>query len=338
MGLLGISLWIASQSMPNQASQFNHNFWGRKFLVASFTHLRLALGDHVFPQGLVGKDGWLEYTGDRNLDGYQNAISTSPEELERLQLKLSNFHKQLQGRNIRLILIIPPNKATIYPDKLPSQLQKLDDQSKLDLFTTYVQQRDPSILVDLRPALREGRKVQDVYYKTDTHWNAYGAFIAYTEVMKEAAKTHPRLLPKRIERFKIISMPPHLHDIPQLIGASNLLESSPVFQSRKGIPTLKWITYNDEGIVPIRAAVSSTKNLPRLVMYIDSFGLGLENFIAPHFSETIFIKINSSYQSALTFESLDLLKPDVVIVEMLERTFNIKGLETFLDHFLSGQK
>jgi hypothetical protein len=322
--LLGISIYTMTQSLSGGISQFENNFWGRKSLVTSFTRLRLKLGDRVFPQALVCKQGWLEYTGESNLDGYQNAGETPPEALKNTRQKLQELYGELRKRNITLLLVISPNKATIYPDKLPDEIQKLHPQSKLDVFTAYIQQHGPPVLIDLRPALQQGRKKQDIYYKTDTHWNQYGAFISYTEIMKEVSQPYPQLAPKRIEDFNITTGHSSAHDISRIMGATDLREPTITFSLKKK-----------------EISTAPKTNLPTLLMYMDSFGSTMTNFISPHFSKTTFIRISSisssssKNQRVLFLKTLDTLKPDVVIVELVERSFNSQVLDSFLKQVLS---
>jgi hypothetical protein len=320
--LLGISLYTMAQSLlagGGQILQFESHLWGRQSLVTSFTNLRLTLGDRVFLQAVVGKDGWLEYTRSRNLDGYQNAIGTTPKALKNTQQKVQELYEELRKKNITLILVIPPNKATIYPDKLPNEIQKLNPQSKLEIFTAYLQQHGPPVLVDLRPALLNGREQRDVYYKTDTHWNQYGAFIGYAEIMKELSKTYPQLAPRNIEDFNITISRPGARDISRIIGATNLLEPVIVFSPKKK-----------------ETLASPTANLPVLLMYMDSFGNRMKDFISRHFGKATFIPIGSNNRKMSFSKTLDTIKPNIVIVELVERSFNIQKLDTFLNQILSN--
>jgi hypothetical protein len=321
-----------SQSLVGGISQFESNFWGREFLVASFTQLRLKLGDRVFSQALVGKDGWLELAVGRSIDGYQNAIEMSPATVANTQKKLQTLYEKLRKRNITLILVIPPDKSTIYPDKLPDEIQKLGARSNLDAFTTYLQQHGPPVLVDLRPALLNGRTKQELYYKTDTHWNSYGAFIAYTQIMNELSKTYPQLTPKSMQDFKVASGQSYAHDLSQIIGAIHLLEPTIVFSLKKN-NTVNWLIFNDDRI-PLQISTTSKDNLPTLLMYMDSFGTGTQNFISPHFRKATFIKNDSKYPDAISLKTIDVIQPNVVIVEFVERFFNGQQLDNFLDKLL----
>jgi len=255
--------------------------------------------------------------------------------LKNTQQKIQKLYEELRKRNITLILVIPPNKATIYPDKLPDEIEKPKPQSKLDTFTAYLQQYGPPVLVDLRPALLNGRKQQDVYYKTDTHWNSYGAFIGYTEIMKELSKTYPQLTSRSLQDFKITISQPYAHDIPQIMGATNLLEPKVIFNPKKN--DLRWVILNDDKIVPLQVSTTSKKNLPTLLMYVDSYGEEMKDFLAPEFSKATFILNSSKYPDTLSPQTIDIIKPDIVIVEVVERFFDLQLLDHIVNQLLPRQ-
>lgn len=336
--LLGVFLYIMSQSVPGDIDRFKTNLWNSHLLITSFTRLRLKLGDRVFSQVLVGKEGWLDFTKNHNLDGYQNAVQIRPKEIESTQSNLQKLYEELRKRNITLLLIIPPNKATIYPDKLPDEIQKLHPHSKLDEFAAYIKQHGPPVLLDLRPALQDARKRQneyDVYYKTDTHWNSYGAFIAYREIMKALSKNYPQLTPKNISDFNITLSRPHPQDLAYIMGAIHLFEPDINFKLKKS-SNVRWTVFNDDEIVPLQMATTPNTNLPTLLMYMDSFGVRLKEFVAPHFKKTTFIFNASSYRELVSLHTIDIIQPDIVIIEMVERSFNSDpNLDGLLKHILS---
>lgn len=332
VALLAISLHITIQSLPEGPSQFANNLWEHEFLLTHFSKLKLKLGDRVFSNAVVGKDGWLDYTGFGNLDGYQNVTQTSPAKLQDTQKTLQKFYQELKKRNITLILVVAPNKATIYSDKLPDEIQKLNPHSKLDLFAAHLQKHGPPVLVDLRLALQERRKNQDVYYKTDTHWNGYGAFIAYREIVKELSKNYPQLAPKKMDDFKIKISTSVPHDIARITSLSDLRESWISITPKQNNAGSTSIAVSEDMTVSLQDAPK--KDTLTLLMYKDSFGRRINDFLLPHFSKVTVIELYPKYPKLLSLKAIDIIKPDIVIVEMVERSFNLGALELFLQKML----
>lgn len=98
--LLGGLLFIMVSSSLVGVSDFENNLILKNLLIEKANWLRLKIGDRVFPNVLIGKDGWMEYTGDGNLNDYQNAIPI-PKNGEKILVKrLESFNQYLQGQGI----------------------------------------------------------------------------------------------------------------------------------------------------------------------------------------------------------------------------------------------
>lgn len=327
--------WVLYQSGKGGLQHFEDNLPGRPALIAGYVRLRLKAGDRVFSQVLVGQDGWLNYSASRNLDDYQNVIHIPQDALENTRQKIQVLYDRLRERNITLILVIPPNKASIYPDKLPAEIQKIGGQSRLDAFTDLMRRNGPPVLVDLRPGLEKARKKYDVYYRTDSHWNAYGAYWGYKQIMTALSKTDPGLSPDPLSSYTLVTGPPISHDLALLMGSSNILENTLALVPAHNSPASAAI-YNDDSGIPLTVTSTAQARAPRLLMYMDSFGVRLQDFLAPDFSRATFVRWNTAYPDLLTFETIDTFKPDVVIVEMVERSFSIQLLDGVLDHLLQN--
>lgn len=330
IGILGTTLLIGSLSLSNNPAEFEKKFWNRDLLISGFTNIRWMVGDRVYSQGLRGKDGWLEYTGDGNIDNYQNANPASPEDLEKIGLKIRRLNRQLQDKNITLLIVVAPNKATIYPDKLADEIQKLGPESYLDQLGAYLKQNGPNVLLDLRSALQAGRKTREIYYVTDTHWNGYGAFIGYTSIVQTLSKKYPQLKPRTIDEFDIQTGQGYQHDIPKLMGANNILEPGIVFVPKQD--NVQWSeNLTADTIIPMQIATTTQSDAPSLLIYADSFGIAIKNLLPQHFSKTIFIQNSSRSGETLSMQKLDTIKPNIVIIEFVERSV----YSGYLDRLLS---
>lgn len=322
---------VMFQGLSGGFANFDANIPARASLITLFTRIRLKLGDRVFNQTLVGKDGWMEYTSSRNMDDFQNSMNLPAGYSNNIQKKLQALYDVLRKRNITLVVVVAPNKATIYPDKLPDEIKKVGEKSQLDLLVTTMQQQGPSVLVDLRPALIQARQERQIYYKTDTHWNAFGAYVAYSEIMKKLAEAHPELAPRKINQFKIKENKPIVFGITRLIGATFIKEPLYSITPSSGKDNLKWVVYNSTDNYPMSISYSQEKNLPRGLIYIDSFGVPLVPLIAPHFSQATFIHRLSSSTDAISFKQIEVSKPDIVVLEIVERS--LPGLDDWLNKF-----
>jgi hypothetical protein len=211
---------------------------------------------------------------------------------------------------------------------MPGEIKKAGEKSRLDQFLALMG-NDSRIVLDLRPDLQAGRKTQHVYYRTDTHWNPYGAYIAYQQIMNSLSVTHPDLAPFALDNFILKEKPPEPLDLVRILGADFLTESliviKPKFRSNAEI---QWLIAASSRKSVAKSWASDNGQDIRLLMYHDSFGLGLIPFFQHHFREATYIQLDLN---SITLSAIDRYQPDVVIIEIVERGLGL------LDLFLSNQ-
>ncbi|MCP4348030.1 MAG: hypothetical protein GY795_21215 [Desulfobacterales bacterium] len=270
-----------------------------------FVKLEISPSSHV----LFGKNGWLFYTSDRVIQDYQNVELFSPEELEKFKACLEAKYYCLKNKNIEYVLVIAPNKHTIYPEHLPSGIKKAGDKSRTDQITEYMQDSEVPV-IDLRPALLEAKKKYRVYHKTDTHWNFLGVNTAQYEIAKFLNKIWPETEPYSADDREIQWKEGKGGDLVNLLGvADNLKESRPEI--------IDGNSFNKK--------TDEKKYSKNLLIYGDSFSNDLVPLLSNYFNNTTSFLARPSY-SFLKKQ----VKPettDIVIEEYVER-----HLRKFLTH------
>ncbi len=182
----------------NFEKYFNDHFGFRNALV-HFYNLALTQSATVSPlpissnqKVLLGKKGWLFYDwrdDGKSIIDYQGMAPFSDEELEKIRTNLENQRNWLRQRNIALTVAICPSKHTIYPEYLPDTVQRDPAaMTRLDQLTEYLGVHSDFRLIDFRPVFWEEKKIYPLYYKSDTHWNNYGAFLAYRQLLQRWEK------------------------------------------------------------------------------------------------------------------------------------------------------
>jgi alginate O-acetyltransferase complex protein AlgJ len=309
---VGALLVVLANSLGQGLSQIEANLWNKQNLITLNTEIRLFLGNRVFPQVIIGKGGWLQFSFEDSINDYQNTLPIKKTSLEIIQKKSQQLYNHLSSRNAHLIIIIAPNKATIYPEKMPDEIPKINKKSRMDLLMAYMQSNGPPVFIDLRPALLAARSKYPVYYKTDTHWNSYGAYIAYKAIMGSLSSFNPALAPYPLDRFKPVTSEPSKADLSNMLGSQSILESR-----IRLIP--RFIT-NKKGQA-LQADNLPRNDLPSLVMYHDSFGVTLVPFVSLQFKDPVYIRFSNN-KDTQNLHLIDKLHPDVVIIELVERDLN----------------
>jgi len=315
----GISILPALKPSVN-ISAFEKTFFGYEKLIEYFNTLRLTLGDRVFPNVIVGNDGWLFYTGDRSIDDYQHTNAYTESELADNQKKIDAIYSQLQQKGIMLVVIIAPNKSTIYPEYMPDQIKILGNKSRLDQFVDYMHEYGQTPVIDLRPDLLASSKNEQVYYKTNTHWNSLGMYIAYANIMSTISQRYPELVAHPLSEYEVFRGGLGIHDIPRILGMPSIMENflglQPKFET--GI-NFREIQLSDK--TKVRLSWNQNQNLPTALFYHDSFLDGVVPFLEPHFRQTTSIP-RTSVPGLWDFNWIDQVHPDIVIFECVERSLN----------------
>jgi hypothetical protein len=321
-----------AQSSLLGITKFEDNLFMKNFLIERANLLRIKIGDRVFPEVLIGKDGWMEYTGGGNLNDYQNTIPIPTNGEQIFEKRLESFNGYLQTQGITLLIVVAPNKASIYPDKLPEQIKTLSEQSRLDYLSSHLKPDNLSLILNLKPALQNARQEQDVYYKTNTHWNGYGAYIAYATIISALENSHPELKPYKIADLKLNTTQPIVQDIPEILMRAKFIKEPDFFYTPEEnfVQTLTLIDYFGYN----RISWIPDSDLPTLLMIHDSFGYKfLNDYLSMNFGKSHFIHGGVNTPMYLNKETIQQFNPDIIIIEIVER--NLEQLVNYLSNFAS---
>jgi alginate O-acetyltransferase complex protein AlgJ len=322
--LMSAFMYVMVQSIRSGVNNFQDNFYKKYFLIEKITLLRMNLGDRLFAQALIGKDGWMHYTGEGTIEDFQGLRSfDNRDEFGKLKI----LDQYLKSQGITLLFVVAPNKTSIYPETLPDEMI-YQPASTLDSLISYLEDNDLPIL-DLRPALKAARKERDVYYKTDTHWNGYGAFIAYTTIVNKLRESHPQLSSYRASDLQLKTTSADILEISGMLGITTIKESGPYFTSSENlVQTIHPGDYNRYD----QLSWIPNSTLPTLLMFHDSFGAKYLNaYLSMNFSTSHFVHVESM-SKYLTKEVIQQLEPDIIIIEIVER--NLQDIPFYYPYFL----
>jgi alginate O-acetyltransferase complex protein AlgJ len=283
----------------------------------SYSYLRRILfRERVFDKTLIGKERWLIYTDEGSIDDYQHINAFSEADLMRLQEDLDTLNETLRQKGIKFLVVIPPNKNTIYPEYVPEEIPVANAPSRYDQLTKYMRQHGKTQILDLRPALLEARKTRVVYFSKDTHWNDYGAVVAYQQIILALQADFSVLQPHPLSDFQQTTRAGVALDLAENVAAPDLATDdivlSPLYASNT--------TYYQEKHGGRRLTIGTNPNtaLPKIVIYHDSFFNRLIPLVGDHFQKSVFIPLNSPPE-IWNFSWIDSENPDIVILEFTER-------------------
>lgn len=307
---------------------FNDHFGFRKWLVTgNFLLKHQLLGVSPSSQVIVGKDGWLFYTGEGEVNDSRAITRFEGERLEHWARSLEMKRVWLEKQGIHYLFVIAPNKSTVYREFMPDSHNRVREKTGIDDLIDYLRANTRVAVVDVRPALQAAKTTERLYHRTDTHWNDYGAFIAYQEIMKQLVRWYPSLKMHTLDEFEVSRSVGAGADLAGLIGGSDHLAEEYVKLRPRGKYSLPLAEINDEAKSPVSVEHAGTAPL-RALFFRDSFFSWVTPFLADHFAYSCYYW--KYWNSATPIEEmLAVTRPNIVIEEIAERRLT-SGMADFV--------
>ena len=269
-----------------------------------------------------GQDGWLFYKGDNSVSNYQNKVLFSDVELIRIKHNLDVLNSWCNKNGIKLIVIIPPDKNRVYGEHFPKHIKKVNPKSRVELLKEYLDEYSGVRVIYPVEQMYVRKKFDNepLYYYTDTHWTPVGAYVAYSEIIKQISKSYPyvktvdynKLNPKRMtfkERFGRNGD-----------GADNLKINDYDF---------KYLYYEDnKNYHPVMYNI-------KVAIIGDSFSGELMHWLNKSFQANLFwynekVDLFNNFSMKLWEDKVLSYNPDILIVEFVER-YAYKLLDLYKD-------
>ncbi len=308
---------------------YDDHFGGRELLIACRLKIERALFPAIGPGYLIGRDGWFFSTGDNIIDNFLGNTILTLSQLKARQTELEEHRDQLAARGIKYLVVVVPDKESVYPDYLPSWLKSTT--TKTDQFVEHMRWHSTVELLDLRPVLRKAREADVVFYKTDTHWNLRGAFVAYQAIIAKLSGQIPGLAPIASTDFEIQRTRGTGGNLARLAGQLDLIEDNMyAFTPNQPVPEQKFYiygqgrdtvvlenTWSQFGKLPVPSPLSLETTNRQLashaIVFGDSFAFALAPFLGCHFGKVVIF----SHQP-FDLGYVDLNQPLLVIEEKVE--------------------
>jgi alginate O-acetyltransferase complex protein AlgJ len=312
--------WATLKVLPNTFSRyFEDHFAFRALLVRTQAAIRLnVLHGSPSPDVITGSDGWQYFATDGGIDDYAVTSLLTPAELEDWRQMLQNTQDWLAAHGIRYVFVLTPDKHQIYPEYLPASIHRLHDETRSDQLVEYLRAHSTVNVLDLRPALRDAKRYERVYHRTDTHWNALGAFVGYQQIL-----TAVGLRPKERSQFEERDLVTPGLDLAGMLALGRWMHEDNLMLIPR-TPRLARVTEParfDPGFNEGRVVTEiPDRTLPRLLVFRDSYFNALIPFVSEHFSRAVYM-----WQYEIEPNLIAAEQPDVVIQEWAGRRLTNRG-------------
>jgi len=317
------------KEFPKKFDAYYADHFGlRAWFTQYYKSIKYRLGDSSSKYVIRGKEGWLflgsikeqhkvhkDPIGDvRHVNLYSQA------DLEKFTLYITRLNNWLQKQGIQYLFVIAPNKHTIYFNKLPDYIKRVNPQSATDQLVSHLKQHTSIHIVDLRARLIQQKDKYDLYSKIGTHWNFQGANIAQYEILTQVKylfpqKIYPQLYPQRIFKKQLALDV----DLEKMLGVSikpPVYAYQPIFdKGGTSIADYIQIIYEAKN-QPFN--ITNPEQILTTLVFRDSFFSHLLPYFEQHFKSATYVEEKLNYASLS--QQLKLQKPDIIIEEWVERS------------------
>ena len=124
-----------------------------------------------------GKDGWYFFDNGISVQDYRGQNLYSETELVEIVSKVLETDEYFENLGIEFAIILAPNKEEIYGEYMPTWYTRLSDVTRYDQLAGSLRELTDVPIIAPKQYFLENRD-RLWYFKTDTHWNEAGGFVA----------------------------------------------------------------------------------------------------------------------------------------------------------------
>ncbi|QWD68084.1 acyltransferase family protein [Polynucleobacter sp. VK25] len=268
-----------------------------------------------------GKEDWLFLgVADNAMAKLKLSVIPFEGEVEATSKAFSEIAQKAAQFNTQLVLIVGPDKSSIYPEYLPDDL--VPSTKKYSSFFLDELKKIPHLVVcDPTDDLLRLKNSEGILYpRTDTHWNNKGSFLTYSECSRRLNLPIPEVEFRQgalykgdlISTYKIENFPLHPGDSWDVVW--------------KNQPALSEKEIKDEQKTAFGSTVVVSNANPLSSKYVwvvgDSFTSALRQYLNATFKEVRYVGHWSEKLKELPadLEKAD-RKPDMIVIVRVERSF-----------------
>lgn len=201
--------------------------------------------------------------------------------------------------NTEIIYMVVPSKASIYPDLVPEEYAKGTGKSRLEQVNEALEAGGATV-INLLEIFKEHKDDElKLYWKTDSHWTDYGAYVAYTELFNHISEKFPSAAPRKQDEFEFKKdfynggdMIYYLMMDQNVAQEYNCLRVPKFSIDRRieGVERYKapnYLMYND-ALVPEHIFNTNHSELPDLYVMRDSYSTQMFDILAERGNTTVY--------------------------------------------------
>lgn len=253
-------------------------------------------------QVVIGKAGWL-FFGDTLMD--YAGVTLSDAGIDEIADKLSRVCDYIRRLGKEPLVVIVPNKNSIYPEYMPARFGGKAQVCNLTLLQERMQELNVPY-VDAYHILLGGKEADELYLHEDTHWNNTGARLVLNEIYAAYGLS---------DRYELAGYTIKENHSPDLYGilfpSEEHYEAQRIYDDGKLYDYVGRVHGADDMKIRTAAVWGNGKSI---LVYRDSFGRALIPYMGGTFDSVMFNR-STPYDLSLAEGT----ECDYVLIEIVER-------------------
>ena len=314
------------------------------FIIPYISKFLYPYGINIFSDEVViGKNDWL-FLGDNYAQTITLARSgvdlSYAEDASVKNNILYEWSRFFFSRGVKdFKILVGPNKSTVYSEFLPGWM-KLSSLTKINMLIDATNNNYYVYPKKVLLTAKQNYVGRDLYYKTDTHWNGFGGWVAFDYFMNKLKKENLEIIYNQVfslDEYSEINGG-DLSGFLRLSGwlkdrqpSFNIFPDNEVHTECKVFYTNESYNCLDNSEIvsqqePLLVVSKGAENNKKVLWLRDSFGTAISPYMARSFSNVIqvhYLNINKEQLIRLVED----FNPDYVFMTIVERNLD-SGLPT----------
>jgi len=281
-------------------------------------------------QVIVGSNGWL-FLGDfyaNTISEFRKGSDVKKELSTKINEAQSIWGRYFTNQGVEdFKIIIGPNKSTVYAEKVPGWAKNEGKSISTNLYSS-------DLYINSIDALIEAKKEGETYFSSDTHWNNFGASVAFEQLMETINPNSSFVFPSK-DWSKIVDIQKRSGgDLANFLKAQKFISDSTIITK---INTYAYehsiYDYNSNELAyqgpsslygsmqhPYVIHTPNALNKSKVLWLSDSFGYAMAPYMTATFSHILKTNWAGVVGTPLLQKIVEDWKPDYIFYTVVERS------------------
>lgn len=296
----------------------NDHFSFRNILFTAHSVLKAKLfqASSLPDQVIVGKKGWFFKNDTFAVLDSRKLNRFDSQYLDGMKNTLKQRIQYLQSKGIKYYVIVPPNHDRIYREYYPERYKVVPNagHDRLDYYKVFCKQTLDFSIIDPTDSMMKYKFLHDVYYSTDTHWNLFGAWVGYRNLIEAIRRDFPCIQPLEYSELAITDTFTNQGDLSAMLGMEEIYKRKEFkLKDRLGRVSIE-LPATAEMVMHFQNTRRLDSCQLKVLVFRDSYSNYLIPFLNLHFKDAVYVWSYNFLQDLIESE-----KPDIVILEAQQR-------------------